>query len=122
VPTLETERLVLRSLTDDDLDAFAAIVADPEVQRFMSGPMDRAQAWRQLALFRGHEALRGWSQNAVVERETGRLVGRAGLWRPEGWPGLEVGWGDSYRETRWVFNGDFLIYGQTSPAVTSAAG
>jgi RimJ/RimL family protein N-acetyltransferase len=172
VPTLETERLVLRSLTDDDLDAFAAIVADPEVQRFMSGPMDRAQAWRQLALFRGHEALRGWSQNAVVERETGRLVGRAGLWRPEGWPGLEVGWvlardvwgrgyateagvawrdwafdvlgaddlisvihpenaasvrvaeriGHSYRETRWVFNGDFLIYGQTSPAVTSAAG
>jgi RimJ/RimL family protein N-acetyltransferase len=56
------------------------------------GPQDRAQAWRQLALFRGHDALRGFSQNAVVERSTGRLVGRAGLWFPEGWPGLEVGW------------------------------
>jgi RimJ/RimL family protein N-acetyltransferase len=93
MPTLTTDRLILRPLVDDDLDAFAAIVADPEVQRFMSGgPLSRAHAWRQMAIFRGHDALRGFSQNAVVERETGRLVGRAGLWRPEGWPGLEVGW------------------------------
>jgi RimJ/RimL family protein N-acetyltransferase len=27
----------------------------------------------------------------VVERE-GELIGRIGLLRPEGWPGLEVGW------------------------------
>ena len=25
-------------------------------------------------------------------RESGLLAGRAGLWQPEGWPGLEVGW------------------------------
>jgi len=92
VPTLETERLILRPLTEDDVDEFAAIVADPEVQRFMGGPKTRVEAWRQLALFRGHDALRGFSQNAVVERSTGRVVGRSGLWLPEGWPGLEVGW------------------------------
>ena len=28
----------------------------------------------------------------VVERLSGRLVGRAGLWQPEGYPGVEVGW------------------------------
>jgi RimJ/RimL family protein N-acetyltransferase len=93
MPTLETERLLLRPLTNDDLDELAAIVADPEVQRFIGGGVhDRAAAWRQMAIFRGHDALRGFSQNAVVERSTGRLVGRAGLWLPEGWPGLEVGW------------------------------
>lgn len=29
---------------------------------------------------------------ALIEQATGRLIGRAGLYNPEGWPGLEVGW------------------------------
>jgi RimJ/RimL family protein N-acetyltransferase len=42
---LETERLILREFTIDDLDAFAWLMADPEVMRFsLSGPMkDKAQ-------------------------------------------------------------------------------
>ncbi len=28
----------------------------------------------------------------MVYKATERVVGRCGLWRPEGWPGLEVGW------------------------------
>ncbi len=28
----------------------------------------------------------------VVERLSGRMVGRAGLWQPEGYPDPEVGW------------------------------
>jgi RimJ/RimL family protein N-acetyltransferase len=95
--TLETERLVLRPFVEDDLDAYTAMMAEPEVCRYLGhDPLDRADAWRQLALFLGHEALRGHSQQAVVERSTGALVGRAGLWRPEGWPGLEVGWALAY--------------------------
>jgi RimJ/RimL family protein N-acetyltransferase len=90
VPTLTTERLTLRGWREDDLDAYAAIAADPEVMRFMGGPLDRADTWRQIAVFVGHWHLRGhgfW----VVERE-GTMIGRIGLWRPHGWPGLEVGW------------------------------
>lgn len=88
-----TERLKLRRWREDDLDGYAAIVADPEVTRFLGDrPLDRVAAWRQLALFVGHRELRGWTQPAVVERSSGRLIGRGGLWRPEGWPGLEVGW------------------------------
>jgi len=29
----------------------------------------------------------------VLEKTTGRWVGRIGPWVPEGWPGTEVGWG-----------------------------
>ncbi len=29
---------------------------------------------------------------AVVERESGELVGRVGLQEPEGWPGVELAW------------------------------
>ncbi len=93
MPTLETERLLLRPLRDDDLDRYAAMMADPEVVRYLgSAPMERDDAWRNLALFAGHGVLRGWTNNAVVEKATGRFVGRCGLWQPEGWPGLEVGW------------------------------
>jgi len=92
--TLETERLILRPFVDDDLSAFAAICADPEVMRYIGSgqPLSRAGAWRAIALFIGHWRLRGYGQWAVVEKESGELVGRAGLWNPEGWPGLEVGW------------------------------
>jgi RimJ/RimL family protein N-acetyltransferase len=92
-PTLETERLLLRPLVEDDLDAYAAMMADAEVVEFLgTTPMDRADAWRHLAFLVGHGVLRGWTNNAVIEKTTGRFLGRCGLWQPEGWPGLEVGW------------------------------
>jgi len=93
MPELETPRLLLRPLEERDLDEYAAIFADPEVARYLGGePASREDAWRSMAQFLGHEVLRGWTNNAVVEKESGRLLGRCGLWRPEGWPGLEVGW------------------------------
>lgn len=93
MPILETDRLLMRPFEEADLDAYAAIVADDEVVRFLGHqPLDRADAWRQMALFLGHERLRGWTNNAVIGKSGGRLLGRCGLWQPEGWPGLEVGW------------------------------
>jgi RimJ/RimL family protein N-acetyltransferase len=92
VPRLQTPRLTLRGLRDDDLDAYAAMVADAEVMRFLDGPQTRSEAWRQMALFEGHRVLRGYGQWALERRADGVLVGRAGLWQPEGWPGLELGW------------------------------
>jgi RimJ/RimL family protein N-acetyltransferase len=94
IPSLETTRLVLRPIAEADLDGFAAMYGDPEVMRHMGDgrPLTRAATWRTMALFLGHWALRGYGQWALVEKATGRLVGRAGLWNPDGWPGLEVGW------------------------------
>lgn len=91
---LTTERLELRRWREEDLDEYAAIAADPEVTRYLGagGPLDRAGAWRQIALFMGHREMRGWTTSAVIERRSGRLIGRGGLWEPAGWPGLEVGW------------------------------
>ena len=92
IPTLRTERLVLRPFREDDLDAWAEIVADPDTARYIGGVSTRAEAWRSIALYLGHWELRGFGQWAVERRLDGRLVGRAGLWYPEGWPELEVGW------------------------------
>ena len=94
IPEVQTERLVMRGFTDDDLDELAAINADPEVTRWVGDEhgLSREETWRRIAYFVGHWELRGFGQWALIERATGKLVGRAGLLRPEGWPGLEVGW------------------------------
>jgi RimJ/RimL family protein N-acetyltransferase len=91
--TLATERLVLRMFRESDIDAYAQMCGDPEVMRHITGvPMTRDEAWRNMALILGHWQLRGFGLWAVEERASGLLTGRVGCWRPEGWPGLEVGW------------------------------
>jgi Acetyltransferase (GNAT) domain len=62
------------------------------VQRFLGGPVDRARSWRSLAAHIGHWQLRGYGNWALERRGDGRTIGRAGLWNPEGWFGVEVGW------------------------------
>jgi RimJ/RimL family protein N-acetyltransferase len=94
IPTITTERLLMRGFQPGDEQPLAAIQADPEVLRYIGdgAPLTPVASWRSLALHIGHWHLRGYGNWAVVERATGRMIGRAGLWNPEGWPGLEVGW------------------------------
>ena len=92
--TLETDRLRMRMFREEDLDAYAAICADPEVMRYLGDgrTLGRSEAWRQMAMILGHWQLRGYGLWAVEERATGALVGRLGFFEPEGWPGFELGW------------------------------
>jgi ribosomal-protein-alanine N-acetyltransferase len=91
---VETERLLLRQWRESDLDAFAEMMADPAVTRYLtgSGPLDRHHSWRALATYIGHLQLRGFTHWAIELRATGEFIGRAGPWRPDGWPALEIGW------------------------------
>jgi RimJ/RimL family protein N-acetyltransferase len=92
--TLKTERLILRTLREEDFEQYAAMLADPEVSRHLGDgrPPSRADAWRQMAMILGHWQLKGYGMWAVEEAATGRLAGRIGFFNPEGWPGFELGW------------------------------
>jgi RimJ/RimL family protein N-acetyltransferase len=92
----------LRLPSAADLEPFIEIHEDPDVKQRMVviGQHDgRASAWRMLAIMMGHWQIRGYGQWTVVEKATDEVVGRVGLWHPEGWPGLEVGW--VIRRSRW---------------------
>ncbi|KRA65701.1 acetyltransferase [Caulobacter sp. Root656] len=91
-PTLETARLILRPPAAEDLDGWAELMADAEAARFIGGQMSRSQAWRMMATMAGSWALNGFGMFSLIEKDTGQWVGRIGPWRPEGWPGTEVGW------------------------------
>ena len=92
-PTLETERLILRPPVESDLDGWAEFQGDPEVMRHIGGAGPRAVAWRAMATMTGSWALKGFGMFSVIEKASGRCLGRLGPWMPEGWPGTEVGWG-----------------------------
>ena len=94
MPTLETKRLTLRMLGESDFEAYAEMVADLDVMRFIGDgkTLSRPFAWRSLASMVGHWHLRGYGPWAVEERSTGQLAGRIGFWNPDGWPGFELGW------------------------------
>ena len=95
-PTLETERLRLRSLRSADFNDYAALYSDSEVLRYLTGagsqPWDRGRAWRHLSFVRGHWLMAGTGSWAVEHKETGAFIGVIGFSEPEGWPGLELAW------------------------------
>ena len=88
---IETERLLLRPLSLDDLETLAALYADPEVMRYMGmgggGTLDRdatrTSLERMVEAFEAH----GFGQLAVERQTGGGMIGRCGLlvWDTESW-------------------------------------
>lgn len=91
-PVLETDRLILRRFVADDLPAYQDLFSQPAVIEFLPPLRTPNEAWRNMAMMEGGWTLRGYSMAAMVERASGRVIGRAGPWHPEGHPGLEIGW------------------------------
>jgi RimJ/RimL family protein N-acetyltransferase len=75
---LETERLVLRRLTPDDLDDLVALHNDPDVMFFINAgapsPLEEVTAFLDHCLAR-YERLDGYGIFAAVEKSTSRFLG-----------------------------------------------
>ena len=90
-PTLETERLILRVPQAGDFERYAEMLADPSSVH-IGGPLARHEAWRRFLQMPGAWVLQGYAMFSVLEKATGRWIGQAGPWQPDGWPGTEVGY------------------------------
>lgn len=105
-PPLVTERLELRRFTPADLEPLLGVFGDPEVMRYVGAerrPLDRQQVAALMARAEAQWQQQGFGLLAVVERETGRLIGEAGIQPLEQGPDIEAGytlaraaWGRGY--------------------------
>jgi RimJ/RimL family protein N-acetyltransferase len=104
---IETARLLLRPLSAGDLDALVLVYADPEVMRYIGPgvPLQPDEARRLLERRIRDYDRQGYGVLAVVERDSGAVIGRCGLihWEIDGRDELEVGyilarsaWGRGY--------------------------
>jgi RimJ/RimL family protein N-acetyltransferase len=93
---LQTDRLLLRSWTSSDVDALAALSADPETMRYFDALPGREQI--ELLVDRQQAALAAGEPGlfAVETRHDGRFIGFVGLAVPrfeaDFQPCVEIGW------------------------------
>ena len=90
-PILETERLLLRVQQAGDFERYAEMLAHPS-SLHIGGPLLRHEAWRRFLQMPGAWMVQGFAMFSVVEKSSGRWMGQAGPWCPDGWPGTEVGY------------------------------
>lgn len=109
-PVLQTARLTLRLPRRGDFDRYAELMADEAACRYIGGHMARGAAWRKFLQMPGAWAIQGFAMFSVVETASGRWLGQAGPWQPDGWPGTEVGY---------VFHPDAWGRGFATEAVTA---
>jgi RimJ/RimL family protein N-acetyltransferase len=98
-PVLETARLILRVPRVEDFERYAELMGDEEASRYIGGRLERAPAWRRFLQMPGAWVVQGFAMFSVLDKSSGRWLGQAGPWRPDGWPGNEVGW--SFHPDAW---------------------
>jgi ribosomal-protein-alanine N-acetyltransferase len=82
IPSVETERLLLRAIQPEDLDAYhSRLFADPEVMRFLPGgrPIPRERLDGLAERSHDHWHRYGYGVWVVLERSSGEIIGQCGL-------------------------------------------
>ena len=76
---LETDRLSVREFRATDLDAYAAMLGDPETMRYYPRPYTRTEASEFIEKNRHRYAANGFGVWVIEERNTGAFLGDCGL-------------------------------------------
>lgn len=81
MPSIETDRLLLRMIRADDLDLFASLLSDPDVVKYVGNgkPAGREEAARALESIIKHWETHGFGRWAVVDKSSGEFIGFGGL-------------------------------------------
>jgi RimJ/RimL family protein N-acetyltransferase len=102
---LETERLVLRRFTHDDVENLVELDSDPDVMRFINGgratPRDEIENQFLPAILDQYERYAGYGFWAAVEKSTERFVGWFHFRPAQGAPPGEVELGYRLRRSAW---------------------
>lgn len=90
---LETPRLLLRTFQASDIPLLAAMNADPEVMRWLGGPMTPERTRGRALAVQARMSAGGTGMLPVERRGDGAFLGIVGLNRLDWYPeDIEVGW------------------------------
>lgn len=93
---IETERLILRTWRDEDVEPYYLINQDPRVLEFLLGPPSMSEVKEFIRAMNDQLSGEAYTLWAVEEKETGLMIGFTGLHKiapslPFA-PAVEIGW------------------------------
>ncbi|MEM9425230.1 MAG: GNAT family N-acetyltransferase [Pseudomonadota bacterium] len=91
IPTLETERLVLRAHTRADWEAYRPILMSDRAQ-YMDGKLDHEGAWACFASELASWVLDGFGYWTAARKTDDKAVAFLGIMQPSAYPETELGW------------------------------
>lgn len=78
---IETKRLILRKLEETDVERMFLLDSNPEVMKYIGVPVltEKSQSLGVIRMIRNQYDKNGTGRLAVIEKETGLLIGWSGL-------------------------------------------
>lgn len=91
IPTLTTDRLIMRAPAARDLEPFVEFFTSDRAE-FVGGKRTPDVAWRLFASEIGHWHITGCGMWTVTMNNDDTPLGLVGCWYPGDWPEREIGW------------------------------
>ncbi|WNF36903.1 GNAT family N-acetyltransferase [Bacillaceae bacterium IKA-2] len=76
---VETDRLFIRKLEEEDIDALMSVWGDKDVMKYCGGAGNREREERALKFYINLQNERGYSPYAVIQKENSQLIGVCGF-------------------------------------------
>ena len=98
---IETDRLILRRMREDDAEALFEIFSDPIAMQYFGVIFDRPRMDKWVRDNLEHEQQHGFSLLSVILRDNGEVIGDCGLETDEIDGTLIVGIGFDFKRSYW---------------------
>jgi RimJ/RimL family protein N-acetyltransferase len=91
--SIESTRLLLRTVKDEDWSALHEYYSDAECTKYTTlHPLSEDESRRIVESISRHWQRKGYGPYVIQEKVTGIVLGIAGLWFPKEWPEPEIKW------------------------------
>jgi RimJ/RimL family protein N-acetyltransferase len=98
--SIESTRLLLRTVKDEDWPALHEYYSDAECTKYTTlHPLSEDESQRIVGSISRHWQRKGYGPYVIQEKVTGIVLGVAGLWFPKEWPEPEIKW--ALARTHW---------------------
>lgn len=92
IPTIMTDRVILRAPIMEDFEPYAETLTDPERSKYIDGPYSRDGAWKDMCSMIANWHLQGFGGWSMERRKSGEFLGMVAISQAPSFPEVEMGW------------------------------